>query len=125
MIPDQCCVGRSFNLHCVSVFPLDSSVFSILQFLGDFLHRFPDENGPSSPIRYTSVFSHVELDLPKDWLALVVTRVMRILLWSEFSANNSLSSSSLKMFSEISSIRIEFSEGLKRMTPNIVPSTFL
>ena len=36
-------------------FLLDSSVFSILQFLGNFLHSPRDEDGPSSPIHYTNV----------------------------------------------------------------------
>ena len=110
----------------------DSSVFSILQFLGNFWH------------------SILEFDLFIDWLSIIVvfesqahaaTQSMRVLnffasnsgspcctqalsslFW--FFSNNSLLSSSLKIFSKISSIRIEFSESLKRMTPNSVPSTF-
>ena len=39
----------------------DSSIFSTLQFLGNFVHSILDEDGPSSPICNTNVFSHVEL----------------------------------------------------------------
>ena len=48
------------------VFPYflpDSTVFSILQFLGNFLHSFLDEDDPSPPIRTANVFSLVELTL--------------------------------------------------------------
>ena len=37
--------------------PSDSSIFWILQFLGNFMHSYLDEGGPSSPIFYTNVFS--------------------------------------------------------------------
>ena len=55
-----------------SIFHLKSSVFSILQFLGNFLRSFPGEEGSSSPIQYTNVFSHAELDLPIDWFPVIV-----------------------------------------------------
>ena len=38
-------------------FLLTAASFKILQFLGDFLHSFLDEDDPSSPIRCTYVFS--------------------------------------------------------------------
>ena len=58
----SCCVRNSSHLRCLFCnFLPDSSMFSILQFLGTFLHSFLDEDGPSSPICYTNVFSHVEL----------------------------------------------------------------
>ena len=69
-------------------FLLYSSVFSILQFLGNFLRSTPGEDGSSSPIHYTNVLSHAELDLSIDWLpaivvfeiqALVATQSMHIL----------------------------------------------
>ena len=53
-------------------FLLKSSVFSILQFLGNFLSGIPGEDGSSSPIHCTSVFSHAELGLPTDWLSVSV-----------------------------------------------------
>ena len=52
------------------------------------MRSIPGEDGSSSSIRYTNVFSHVELDLAMDWLptavifeiqAHAVTRIMRIL----------------------------------------------
>ena len=49
-------------------FLLYSSVFSILQFLSNLLRSIPGEDGSSSPIHYTSVFFHSELDLPIEWL---------------------------------------------------------
>ena len=54
------------------IFRLESSVFSILQRLGNFLRCIPGEDGSSSPIHYTSVFSDVELDLPIDWFPIIV-----------------------------------------------------
>ena len=51
---------------------MKSTVFSILHFLGNFLRSIPGEDGFSSPIHYTSVFSHAELDLPIDWLPVIV-----------------------------------------------------
>ena len=47
-------------------FPLDSTVSSILQFLGNVLRSLPDEDDFSSPFRCTNVFSDVELDLAND-----------------------------------------------------------
>ena len=67
---------------------LYSSVFSILQLLGNFLRSIPGEDGSSSPIHCTHVFSHTEQDLPIDWLpvlvvfevqALVATQSLQIL----------------------------------------------
>ena len=96
-----------------SSFLSDSSLFSILQFLGNFLHSILCEDGPSFPICYTNVFSHVELDLPID-----SSRCDSVNAYSDFfvpnsDAYDSLLSCSLKMFSEISSIRMEFSDTLK------------
>ena len=51
---------------------LCSSVFSILQILGNSLRSIPGEDGSSSPTHHTSVFSRVELDLPIDWLPVIV-----------------------------------------------------
>ena len=59
-------------LSSYSIFLLKNSVFSILHFLGNFLRSIPGEDGFSSPIHYTSVFSHAELDLPIDWLRTIV-----------------------------------------------------
>ena len=74
-------------------FPRDSSVFFILQFLCNFLHSFLDEDGHSSPIRHTNVFSHVEralIGLQKivvfEIQALVATQSTHIL---NFFASNS------------------------------------
>ena len=36
------------------------------------MRSIPSEDGSSSPIHHTSVFSHAELDLPIDWLTVVV-----------------------------------------------------
>ena len=78
-------------------FLLCSSVFFNLQFLGNFLRSIPGEDGSSSPIRYTSVFSHAELDLPIDWLpvvvvfeiqALVATQSMHILNFFALSSGS-------------------------------------
>ena len=70
-------------------FPLGISVSSILQFLGNFLHSIPDEDGSSSPIRYTSVFSHVEPDLRIDLLPIiVVTQLMRLLNFFALSSGS-------------------------------------
>ena len=74
-------------LSSYSIFFFYSSVFSIFQFLGNFLRCIPGEDGPSSPIRYTHVLSHFEFDLSIDWLSIivvfeiqvvVVTRIMRV-----------------------------------------------
>ena len=55
----------------------------------------PGEDGSSAPIHYTSVFSHAELDLPIDWLpvivvfeiqALVATQLMHILIFFALSS---------------------------------------
>ena len=54
------------------MFFLCSSVFSILQFLGNFLRSIPDEGGSSSPIHFTNVFSHAEHDLSIDWFPVIV-----------------------------------------------------
>ena len=60
------------SLLLFKFFPLDSSVFSILQILGNFLRSIPGEDGSSSPIHYTSVFSHAGLDLfPNCMLSLL------------------------------------------------------
>ena len=135
-----------------SIFFLKAASFSILQFLGNFSHSFLDENGPSSPIRYTNVFSHVELDLHMDWLPIIVIfevqvhaviRIMRILnFFVPNSGSPRCTQSGLifsdpdfhqeelvellfKVFLENSFVRIEFFVSPKRMTPKIVPSTFL
>ena len=59
-----------------------------MKIIGNFLRSIPDEDGSSSPLRYTSVFSHAELDLSIEYLpiivvfeiqALVATQVMHIL----------------------------------------------
>ena len=88
MIPDHAAQEILPIFVVLLRFPLGSSVSSLLQFLGNFLHSILDEDSSSSPIRYTGVFSHVELDLSIDWpliivvseiQAHVVTQVMRIL----------------------------------------------
>ena len=93
------------------------------------------------------MFSHDELDLPIDWLPVIVvfeiqtlvatqsTHILEFLrskVWifrsyslSWIFTKTGLLSSSFKMFSEISFIRQEFPASQKRMTPNTVPSTFL
>ena len=49
--------GKFFqSLLFFSFFLLDSSFFSILQILGNFLRSFLDEDGSSSSVRYTNVF---------------------------------------------------------------------
>ena len=69
---------------------LGRSVSSILQFLPN-LRSIPGEDGSSSPVHYTSVFSLAELGLPIDWPSIlevfeiqapVVTRLMHILVFS-------------------------------------------
>ena len=70
-IPDH----AAWNIHStfVELAPFfHRSVFSILQFLGNFLQSIPGEDGSSSPSHYTHVFSHAELDLLIDWLPIVV-----------------------------------------------------
>ena len=62
----------SSNFVVLLRFPLDSSVSSILKFLGNFLRSVLDEDDFSSPIRHTSVFSHVEFDLPIGWPSIIV-----------------------------------------------------
>ena len=52
--------GKLSSLFCIIFLP-ESSVFSILQYLGNFLHSILDEDDPSSPICNTNVFSHVEV----------------------------------------------------------------
>ena len=47
-----CTCGSGLCVSCRH----DSSICSILQFLGNFLHSILDEDGPSSPSRYTDVF---------------------------------------------------------------------
>ena len=89
-------MGNSSNLRFFFCnFHPGSSIFSILQFLGTFSHNILYEDGHSSPICYTIVFSLVELDLPIDWLSIIVfyevqahavTQSMRIL---NFIASNS------------------------------------
>ena len=82
----HCIIHSSFVelLH----FRLYSTVFSILQFLGNFLRSIPGEDGSSSPIHDTSVFSDAGLYLPNDWLSMIVvfeiqahavTRIVNIL----------------------------------------------
>ena len=62
-------------------FPLNSSVSSILQFLGNFMRSFPDEDDFSSPVRCTNVFSRVELGLPNDLpLIIVVSEIQALAL---------------------------------------------
>ena len=86
--------------------------------------------GSSSPIHYTSVFSHAELDLPIGWLPVIVVFEIQALVETQsthivnFFALSS-ESPSFQVFSEISFIRKDVSVSLKRMTPNTVPSTFL
>ena len=91
-------------------FLLGSNVSSILQFLGNFWHSILGEDGFSSPTRYTSVFSHVELDLPIDWpliiavseiQAHVVTQLMRILNFSVPYSGSPYYTQSSIIFSEL------------------------
>ena len=63
MIPDHAALEILPIFVVFQYFHPDNSVFSILHFLGNFLHSILDEDGPSSPICYTFVFSHVELAL--------------------------------------------------------------
>ena len=88
----------------------DSSVFSIFQFLGNFLRSTPGVDGSSSPIHYTSVFSHPELDLPIDWLpvivvfeiqALVATQSTHILNFFALSSESTGRTQSKKIFSQL------------------------
>ena len=127
---------NSSNLRCFSVFSSwQQRLFKIIQFLGNFLRSILCEDGPSFPIFYPIVFSHVELaligfqlllslrfkhTLRLEWCVFWISSFQIldlhvVLIKMQFSlnwifTNNSLSSSSLKMFSEISSIRIEISE---------------
>ena len=91
-------------------FPLDSSVSSILQFLGNFLRSILDEDGSSSPIRYTNVFSHVELDLPIDCLPIiavfeiqthVVNQIIRLLKFFALNSGSPCCTQSSIIFSEL------------------------
>ena len=59
-------------LFSCSMFFFAAASFSILQILGNFLRSIPGEDSSSSPIHYTNVFSHAELDLPFDWLPVIV-----------------------------------------------------
>ena len=70
---------------------LCGSVFSILQFLGNFLRSFLHEKSSSIRIGHTNLFSPVEPDLPTDWLdatvifeiqAHAVTQLMHVLNFS-------------------------------------------
>ena len=88
MIPDHAALEIIPIFVVLLLFSLGSGVFSVLQFLGNFLHSILDEDGVSSPILYKSGFSLVELDLPNEWpliisvseiQAHVVTQLMRIL----------------------------------------------
>ena len=89
MIPDHAASDILPIFVVFQYFPLDnSSVISILQFLGNFLRSIPGEDDSSSPIIHKNVFSVAEIDLSFEWLsitvvfeiqALVVTRIMRIL----------------------------------------------
>ena len=88
VIPDHAACGILHTFVVILRFHLARSVSSIVQFLGNFLRSIPGEDGSSSPIRYTNVFSHAELDLPIDWppitavfetSGLVVTQPMHIL----------------------------------------------
>ena len=72
MIPDHAALEILPISFVFQYFHPDSSVCSILQFLDNFLHSILDEDGPSSPICYTNVFSHAELALPIDWLPIIV-----------------------------------------------------
>ena len=144
MTPDH----AAWKIHASIVellhFRLCSRVFSILQFLGNFLRSIPGEDGSSSPIHYTSAVSDAGLDLPIDWISIIVvfeiqahavTRIMRLLnffaqilglhvgtqssiIFSEVNFHQL--SSSFKVFSKISFTRIESSVG-----PSTVPSTLL
>ena len=81
--------SKFFQLSFVLLrFSPDSSVSSILQFLGSVLRSILDEDDFSFPSRCTSVSSHVELDLPIDWPSVIVvfeiqarvmTQIVRIL----------------------------------------------
>ena len=55
-----------------SIFFLKAASSQFLQFLGNLLRSIPGEDGSSSPIHYTNVFSHAELDLPIDWIPVIV-----------------------------------------------------
>ena len=82
MIPDHATWEILPIFVAFQYFLLDSSVFSNFQFLGNFLHSFLYEDGSSSPIHFTSVFSHAELDLPIDWLPVIVVFEIQALVAS-------------------------------------------
>ena len=100
---------KSFNLRCFFS-PLDSSFFSILQILGNILRGNPGEDDSSSPIHYSSVFSHSELDVAYEYLprsavfeiqALVVTQMMRILNFFALNLGSPCCTQSSIIFSEL------------------------
>ena len=88
-LPELLGESESWKIFVVLLrFLLGHSVSSILQFLGNFLRSIPGEDDSSSPIHFTSVFSHGELDLPIDWppmigvfeiQALAVTQLIHIM----------------------------------------------
>ena len=93
-----------------SIFLLDSSVFSILQFLGNFLRGIPGEDDSSFPTHCTSVLCHAELELPIDWLpaivvleirALVATQLMHILNFFAPNFGSPCLTQSMIIFSEL------------------------
>ena len=144
---------KFFQSSFFSIFLLIAASFQFFNFSATSCIAFLTKMVPSSPIRYTRVFSHAELDLPTEWLsiivvfeiqALVVTQIMRILNFFALHSGSPWCSQSSIIFSELnfyqekpvelfvqgvlgdlSFIRIEFSVSLKRITPITVPLTFL
>ena len=111
------------NIHSTFVdllhFVLYSSVFLIFQFLGNFLRSILGEDGSSSPIHYTSVFSHAELNLPIDCLPIIVvfeiqtpvaTQSMHILNFFARSSGSRCRTQSNIIFSELNFLQEQLVE---------------
>ena len=64
--------------YFIFFFAAASSQF--FNFLATFLRSIPGEDGSSSPIHYTSVFSHAELDLSIDWLPVILVIELQALV---------------------------------------------
>ena len=72
MIPDHAALEIIPIVVVFHYFPLGCSVFSFFLIIDNFLRTIPDEDDSSSSIRYTSVFSHAELDLSIEYLPIIV-----------------------------------------------------
>ena len=72
-------------LSSYSIFFFIAASSQFFNFL-EFLRSIPGDDGSSSPIHYTNVLFHAELDLPIDWLPVIVVFEIQALLATQINA---------------------------------------